>query len=209
MHPHRRDPRSTTTDRIEQIAAMHAQHARRLERHVACRVYATPQTIEDACSFAWMQLIRHTSVNLDLPDPHAPALAWLSLTATREARSLEAKRAREHLVDDIVLERARWQREQVAPGAGDLAAQRARLQLVAEIPERPRRFMLRHALGYTYRELSGGRERQPHDDRQADRARKAVATRARRRRNAGTPPLWTHAGWLAAAATRGRLVCVS
>jgi DNA-directed RNA polymerase specialized sigma24 family protein len=152
MHAHSRHPRRTTPDRIERIAAMHAQHARRLERQVACRVYATPQTIEDACSFAWMQLVRHTSVDLGLPD--APALGWLSLTATREARSLEAKRAREQLVDDIDLERARWRREQVAPGTEDLAAQRARLRLVTQIPERPRRFMLRHALGYTYREVA-------------------------------------------------------
>jgi hypothetical protein len=57
---------------------------------------------------------------------------------------------------------------------------RARLALVRELPERPRRFLLRQMLGYSYVKLSRGRARQPDDDQQADRARQAAAARARR-----------------------------
>ena len=36
-----------------------------------------------------------------------------------------------------------------APSAEELAALRARIDLVRELPERPRRFLLRQMLGYT------------------------------------------------------------
>ena len=50
--------------RFELIAALHHEHSRRLERRVALRARADPQTIEDACSFAWLQLLTHTAVDL-------------------------------------------------------------------------------------------------------------------------------------------------
>lgn len=40
------------------------------------------------------------------------------------------------------------------PSAESVAALRARIDLVRELPERPRRFLLRHTLGYTYDEIS-------------------------------------------------------
>lgn len=40
------------------------------------------------------------------------------------------------------------------PSAENVAALRARIDLVREIPERPRRFLLRHMLGYTYDEIA-------------------------------------------------------
>ena len=52
------------------------------------------------------------------------------------------------------LKRELRQREQTAPGADQIAAQRARLDLVAQIPPRPRRFLLRQALGHSYREIA-------------------------------------------------------
>lgn len=146
------DPMSTATTRIQQIAAMHAGHARQLERAVGRRVRAAPQTIEDACSFAWMQLTTHTSI--DLGPPRWRALAWLARTAVHEAMRLEAKQARDELVERVAIERERRLREQPGSGADELAAQHARLDLVAEIPERPRRFLLRLALGHSYREIA-------------------------------------------------------
>jgi DNA-directed RNA polymerase specialized sigma24 family protein len=38
--------------------------------------------------------------------------------------------------------------------AESVAALRARIDLVRELPERPRRFLLRHTLGYTYDEIA-------------------------------------------------------
>jgi hypothetical protein len=73
MQPNRHDPMKTDDVRSEQIAALHAAHARELERRVARRARADPRTIEDACSFAWMQLITHPSIDLDGPSDGALA----------------------------------------------------------------------------------------------------------------------------------------
>ena len=40
------------------------------------------------------------------------------------------------------------------PGADELAAPRARVGLVEQLPERPRRFLLRLVLGHSYREIA-------------------------------------------------------
>ena len=178
------DPTSTATARNEQIAAMHREHARQLERWVERRARASPETIEDACSFAWLQLLTHTCIDLDAPTWRA--LGWLMQTATREAWRLEARRRRDGLLDHVALERELGLREQTAHGADEIVAQRERLELIAQIPERPRRFLLRLALGYGYRELSGGGERQPHDHQQPDRAEQAAAARGRSRRGSAS-----------------------
>ena len=143
---------NTTTARLQQIAALHAEHARQLEELVARHARATPQTIEDACSYAWMQLLTHPCINVCRPC--WSALAWLTQTAMREAWRLEADRAREELVDDAALERARRRRQDIAPAADEVADRHARLDLVAQLPERPRRFLLRLAMGFTYREIA-------------------------------------------------------
>jgi len=152
MYTDWQDPSSTATARNEQIAAMHREHARQLERRVERRARASPETIEDACSFAWLQLLTHTCIDLDAPTWRA--LGWLTQSATREAWRLEARRRRDGLVDHVALERELREREQTALGADEIVAQHERLALVAQIPERPRRFLLRLALGHSYREIA-------------------------------------------------------
>ncbi len=152
MQTHRQDPMKSTATRLDQIAVMHREHARELERRVARRARAEPQTIEDACSFAWMQLITHSSIDLD--EPSCGALAWVTRTAVHEAWRLEARRARDELLGEAALRRELGEREQTAPGVEQLAAERARLDLVAQIPPRPRRFLLRQALGHSYQEIA-------------------------------------------------------
>jgi len=152
MQTHRHDPLKSTTTRLARIAAMHRQHARELERRIARRARAEPQTIEDACSFAWMQLITHPSIDLD--EPSHGTLAWITRTAVREGWRLEARRARDELLDEAALSRELRQREQSTPSVDQLADQRARLDLVAQIPPRPRRFLLRQALGHSYRDIA-------------------------------------------------------
>ena len=151
MPTHTRDAHSTTA-RFQRIAALHREEARHLERRVARQARADPLTIEDACSFAWLQLLTHTSV--DLGPPSHGALGWLTMTATREAWRLEARRVRDELIDHRVIDQQRRLCELTAPSADELAAQHARLGLLAEIPERPRRFLMRQALGYSYREIA-------------------------------------------------------
>ena len=103
-HDNRHEPRATSTARGDQIAALHRAHARGLERRIARGTRADAQTIEDACSFAWLQLLTHASV--DLGPPPAAALAWLALAATREAWRLKARRARDALIAPAAIEHA-------------------------------------------------------------------------------------------------------
>jgi len=154
MYTDWQDPTRTATARNEQIAAMHREHARQLERRVERRARASPETIEDACSFAWLQLLTHTSIDLDAPSWRA--LGWLTQTAVREAGRLETRRRRDGLADHVVLERELRLRERTARGTDEIVAQLERLALIAQIPERPRRFLLRLALGHSYREIAVG-----------------------------------------------------
>ena len=144
-------PRHAAT-RTEQIAALHHEHAARLEQCVARRAHTDRETIEDACSFAWLQLLTHAAIELD--PPYARALGWLTQTATREVWRLAAARARERPLDHAAIEREQRRRGQLAPAADQVAAQHSRLALVAAIPEHSRRFLLRLALGYSYREIA-------------------------------------------------------
>ena len=83
------------------------------------------------------------------------ALAWLAQTATREAWYQERRRTRDELLDPEVLRQCLHAR--TAPGADELAAWRDRIGLVAEVAEvaeRPRRFLLQLAAGHSYREIA-------------------------------------------------------
>ncbi len=140
MPTHRSEPKKTSAVRLERIALMHAEHARELERRVVRRARADPQTIEDACSHAWLQLLTHRSV--DLGPPAWGELGWLTQTATREAWRLAARQVCDGLLDPDTIHSERRLRGPVVPGADELADQHACLQLVAQMPPRPRRFSL-------------------------------------------------------------------
>lgn len=97
----------------ERVAFLHAEHARALERRVSV---SAPQTIEDACAFAWLQLLTRPHVAV----ARGPALLrWLEQTATREAWRIEARSKRDGLHGDIVLERLS---AQTVPGADELGS---------------------------------------------------------------------------------------
>ena len=167
-HPH---PATSARTRNDQIAALHRTHAGELRRRVGRRARADPQTVEDACSHAWLQLLAHPSVDLASPDWRL--LGWLTQTATREARRLQSRRVREGLLDPITIESERRLRGPLNAGADELAAQHARLDLVRQIPRRPRRFLMQLALGYSYREIAA------HEDASLTTTNKQIA-RAKR-----------------------------
>lgn len=152
MYSNRPTSEASGIARNEQIAAMHRECARELQRRVTRRAHADPQTIEDACSHAWLQLLTHHSVDLGPPDWRV--LGWLTQIATREAWRLTARQVRDGLLDPATIHGERRLRGPVGPGADELADQHARLQLVAQLAPRPRRFLLRLALGYSYREIA-------------------------------------------------------
>jgi DNA-directed RNA polymerase specialized sigma24 family protein len=141
-----------STERLEEIAAMYANHDAQLRRLVHARGARhgklNTTVVDDACSFAWTQLLTHDYV--DLGPPRWGALAWLTTAAMREAWRLHG---RDYLAAPEELETVRSEREHHAPAADDVAEQHMRLDLVKQIPERPRRFLLRLALGYSYDEI--------------------------------------------------------
>lgn len=143
-----------STDRLEQIADMYAKHRNQLLYVVLKRGTTSRVIAEDACSHAWMQLLTHEHV--DVGPPRWGALAWLTTTAVREAWRLDNRERRAHGfipddTDDLAQEAGAS--GHLLPGADELTDQHMRLNLVKQIPERPRRFLLRLARGYTYDEI--------------------------------------------------------
>jgi DNA-directed RNA polymerase specialized sigma24 family protein len=145
----RRAAAAAAASRAEQIARIYTEHADELHAYVTSITRTDPQTIEDACSHAWTQLLSHPAI--DLEAAHSNTLRWLTTTAAREAWRLHKLRlAPAHAdVDGWTAHPA-----SATPSAESVAALRARIDLVRELPERPRRFLLRHTLGYTYDEIA-------------------------------------------------------
>jgi len=139
-----------STDRLAQLAALYTDHQAQLHRVVGRRVAAQPATIADACSHAWTQLL--AAEHIDLSVPWGP-LAWLTTTAVREAWRLSELERRATVLSHHDLD-AIAAHDPTAPSTHELAALHERLELVDEIPERPRRFLLRLALGYSYDAIS-------------------------------------------------------
>ena len=144
---------STPTTRLHEIAAIYAAHDQQLRRLVARHANANDATIDDACSYAWMKLV--TSEHVSLGPPRCSALAWLTTTAIHRAWKLTKHDARTHPVAGLdELGQLAAAHGHTAPSAEHVAAQHLRLDLVAQIPERPRRFLLRLAVGYSYTEIA-------------------------------------------------------
>jgi DNA-directed RNA polymerase specialized sigma24 family protein len=141
-----------STQRLQQIAAMYSAHHAQLHRVVERRGSPEHATVQDACAFAWTRLL--TADQVDLRAPRWRAVGWLTTVAVHEAWRLNAIDQRAGAFDPDMLDAISIGRERAVPAAHDVAAQHLRLDLVAQIPERPRRFLLRLALGYSYDEIS-------------------------------------------------------
>lgn len=79
MAPHR-------SERLQQITAMVAKHDAQLRRVVRGRGSRHPEVVDDACTYAWLQLL--AAEHVDLRPPLWEALAWLTTCAVRYARML-------------------------------------------------------------------------------------------------------------------------
>lgn len=144
---------STPTTRLQAIAAIYTGHDQQLRSLVARRSNANDATIDDACSYAWMKLVNSEQVSLG--PARWSALAWLTTTAIHRAWKLTEHDARTHPVASLdELGQLAAAHGHSAPSAEHVAAQHLRLDLVAQIPERPRRFLLRLAVGYSYTEIA-------------------------------------------------------
>jgi RNA polymerase sigma factor (sigma-70 family) len=145
----RRAAAAAAASRGDEIARFYSEHADELRAYVASITRTDPQTIEDACSHAWTQLLSHPTIDPGVA--RHSTLRWLTTTAAREAWRL-------HKLRDVAA-RADidgWTEHpgSATPSAESVAALRARIDVVRELPERPRRFLLRHMLGYTYNEIA-------------------------------------------------------
>src|SRR3954451_19385279 len=69
------------------LTALYAEEARALERAVGRSVVASQTIVEEACSYAWCQLIRR----LDDVDPEPGVFWWLYRVAVRQVWKLTAK----------------------------------------------------------------------------------------------------------------------
>ena len=133
----------------EQLAALYLTHQPKLRRQLAAVVNTTPENLEDACMFAWMQLFTH---RLDKPDA---AGGWLLTVARREAIKLDRRARRNHplptLEDGSALE-AVDPRDHIA--AVELRADAAAIIAAAGLSARGQRLVALQAAGLSYREIA-------------------------------------------------------
>jgi len=78
----------------DEHAELFSEHADRLRSVVSRTVFTSAANVEDACGFAWLQLVRHRP-------PVPVAFAWLCRTAVREAVKLHRRTARSAGLDQM------------------------------------------------------------------------------------------------------------
>lgn len=139
--------------RNEQISDLFRAEQTTVQRRVNRKVNAPAAAIEDACSFAWTQLVAHTEVRLT---PTHDVLAWLTTTACREAiRQLRREsRTNVELIEDQIFAVAPENVEQTVIGRDRLRALKALTERkLPALTERQRQMLFLHATGHTYREI--------------------------------------------------------
>ncbi|HEV7883055.1 MAG TPA: hypothetical protein VGO81_05775 [Solirubrobacteraceae bacterium] len=74
--------------RLRRVSAMVTQHDAQLHHVVRLRGSRSAAIVDDACAYAWIQLL--AAEHVDLRPPLWEALAWLTSCAVRHARMLDA-----------------------------------------------------------------------------------------------------------------------
>lgn len=123
-------------------AQLFAQHEVPLRCAVRHAVNAPGAVIDDACSFAWLQLLRRQ------PD-RTTVFAWLRTVAIREAWRLAAVERR-----DAPLELVPPSREPRATSVERSHDARAALTELAALPRRQRRYLTLFVSGCSYDEIA-------------------------------------------------------
>jgi RNA polymerase sigma factor (sigma-70 family) len=123
------------------------EYDRPLRRRVQGLVNTSPDIVDDACSFAWMEFMRYQ------PERDSGWRAWLVTVAQREAWRLHAKEA-SHIGfgvgdrDDLS-----WEPADPRDVVGTRAELRSALAALAAVPERRREVKALWVTGFKYEEI--------------------------------------------------------
>jgi RNA polymerase sigma factor (sigma-70 family) len=165
-------PASSATSDLNQL---YRAFADRLEQIVRLDVTASDSVVEDACQFAWDRLL----CNRERVRQQS-ALAWLARTAVHEAFKLLQRQQRYLSLEDVGELAGEVGLRSESAGPEEVIVQRERLEAVGLLPERQRRMLWLHALGFSYAEIAaetGCTVRTV--ERQLLRAKRAVRSSAR------------------------------
>jgi RNA polymerase sigma factor (sigma-70 family) len=124
-------------------AKLYAEYSDRLRATVSRRVGTSADNIEDACSFAWFQLMRTD------PGRGFPVLAWLTTVAVREAIRLDKRERRTAELTDLHHESVGDRRAEL----DEKTRAREALRALADLPDRQRDLVSRKVAGYSYDEI--------------------------------------------------------
>jgi RNA polymerase sigma factor (sigma-70 family) len=160
-------------------AELYARYAPRLVRIVARQVRTSSANVEDACSHAWLQMLRYQPARETL-------LSWLVRTGTREAVKLDRRARRGELFDGQAESESLNSHSRPIDLRLDLLAAR---DAIADARLRPREVELlaAHLAGYSYTEIAAAKDITLRTvERQLLRAKhKLCAARERQQREVG------------------------
>ncbi|MFL5927824.1 MAG: RNA polymerase sigma factor [Gaiellaceae bacterium] len=136
-------------------AELFRQYSERLIRSVGRTIGAPHALIEDACAVAWTQLVRTQ------PERGPRLFAWLRKVAIHEAYRLSREERREIALEELTAHTEDdgstcegWETQ--VPGPDDVEATveaQEALAVLAELPERQRRYLALQVAGYRYLEI--------------------------------------------------------
>lgn len=137
------------TPRSDAVGAFYAENAADLHRAIRRAISGPDALIEDACAYAWMQLLRYGQVTFD-----EEGFRWLYVVAIREAYRLSDRGRREVAAGaptELPLSVA-------ARSAGGEAEDRERFRdgvaLLGGLRGRQARMVFLHASGFNYEEIA-------------------------------------------------------
>jgi RNA polymerase sigma factor (sigma-70 family) len=132
----------------DDLARLYRTLAHQLERIVGTGV-PTPDVVDDACQFAWAQLVLHC----DRVQQEA-ALAWLTTTAVREAFRLIRIAEREPSLEALLGVFDESALTGVAVSVEEWFESKERLMALGALPARQQRLLWLQAMGLTYAEMA-------------------------------------------------------
>jgi RNA polymerase sigma factor (sigma-70 family) len=151
--------------------ALYRAHHTRLLRLIARDVPARPQVIEDACAYAWAELLGRQPERTSI-------VGWLRVVARREAiRLAQCDRATVLMsaINPDALPFPARSTNCPAGSAGERCEALEALSLLAGLPDRRRTFLAAKVAGYSYEEIAAELEVSWRTvNRQLVRARTAV-----------------------------------